>query len=255
MGLLGKLRGVLATNFPELPDAPVLIPFQERGLALGAVYAVEGALPVNALTADVDPVTAMRILAADWDVRDTASARTAYGYLLGGGHRTRYDCVRNHLNVPGELSHSVERAVTERAVRELPAVASRHGQRSEEALHWFRHAWPHRTVLVQGTSRTVPESVAGWDAARVVHISRYFLDAGYVRPDEAWTAIGEAVTLARSYHGSWESFEAGFLAGRAFWQLGSGFEIGEIVRDQLGFLKAGRLLRTRQDSPWARIAW
>jgi len=124
------------------------------------------------------------------------------------------------------------------------------------ALRYFTAAWPHRAMMQCHAPRRIIDSIAAWDAARVVHVSRFFLDAGYIEPEEAWSAIAEAVAMCRPEYPSWEEFQQGFLAGRAFWQSSSGgYDAMEMGRDYRRFTDCGKQLLTRADSPWSRLAW
>jgi hypothetical protein len=102
--------------------------------------------------------------------------------------------------------------------------------------------------------RTV-ESIAAWDAARVVHVSRFIVDAGYLHPDEAWAAIDAAVQMAQPEYPSWEEFQLGFLAGRVFWQSNAGFDAQEISADFRRYTSSGKSLLSKPDSPWLRSPW
>ncbi|GAA1246579.1 hypothetical protein GCM10009665_41890 [Kitasatospora nipponensis] len=257
MGILGSIKGLFTFSYNTLADAPALTTEQERGLALGAVYALEGDLPINALTMEADARTAAKVLKGPWGVVDTASARETYRYLLDSGHRGVYQAVRPYLQELGAAKKRSEYvAVQRRGVEELPAVAQRHGVTGEEAVRYF-NGYANTIYEVE---RTLPEqypaSIAGWDAARVVHVSRLFLDAGFVEPVEAWAAIAQAVQLARAEHTSWADFNAGFIFGRALWQMGSGGPDAErIARDVSTFQLNSERLLTREDSPWARLTW
>ncbi|GAA1996745.1 DUF1266 domain-containing protein [Catenulispora subtropica] len=257
MGLLDKLKSLLEFSFRVLPDAPPLTAEQERGLALGAMYAADDVLPVNALTTECDPRSAAKILDAGWGVTDATTARDTYAFLLqGGGHRAVYTCVRGYLNAGWDLTRSDERARLEQATREIPAVAAQRGERPDVALRYFNAAWPQRAMMQWHHPRRIIDSIAAWDAARVVHVSRFILDAGYLDPAEAWSAIAEATAMCRSEYASWEEFQLGFLAGRAFWQSSTGgYDSMEMGRDYRRFTSCGKQLLTRVDSPWRRWAW
>ncbi|NUR25297.1 MAG: DUF1266 domain-containing protein [Catenulispora sp.] len=257
MGLLDMFKNLLDSSFKVVADAPPLTPEQERGLALGAMYAPDDLLPINALTTESDPRAAARLLDVAWGITDAETARATYALLLrGGGHRTLYSCVRDHLDAGWDLPRSDERARLERATREIPAVAVEHGERPDIALRYFNAAWPHRAKMQRPHPRRIITSIAAWDAARVVHLSRFILDAGLLDPSEAWSAIAEATAMCRPEYASWEEFQLGFLAGRAFWQSSTGgFDWMEIGRDYRRFVGCGKQLLTRGDSPWVRVGW
>ncbi len=257
MGILGSIKGLFTFNYNIMADAPALTGEQDRGLALGAVYASEGDLPINALTMETDAKTAARVLRGPWGVVDAETARETYRYLLGSGHRGAYQVVRPYFEeLGGAKKRSDYVAIQRRGAQELPEVALRCGLVPEDVLRYFSGY----TNTVYEVERNLPEkhpkSIAGWDAARVVHVSRLFLDAGFIEPDEAWAAIAQAVQLARTEHSSWAEFNGGFIFGRAFWQMGLGGANAEkIARDVSTFQFNSERLLTREDSPWVRLAW
>lgn len=257
MGIFGSLKGLFTFNYNILADAPALTTEQERGLALGAVYASEGDLPINALTMEADAKTAAKVLRGPWGVVDTESARETYRYLISTGHRGIYQVVRPYLEELGSAKKRGEYvAIQRRGAQELPEVALRHGLAADDVV---RHFGGYANTIYE-VKRNLPEqyptSIAAWDAARVVHVSRLFLDAGFIQPDEAWAAIAQAVQLARAEHTSWTEFNGGFVFGRAFWQMGMrGADAEKISRDVSTFQFNAERLLTREDSPWTRLAW
>ncbi|MEY9927582.1 hypothetical protein ABH926_002216 [Catenulispora sp. GP43] len=256
MGILGRLKSIVDVGFKVLPDAPALTPQQERGLALGAVYAAGDYLPINALTTAAEPHIAAKILEQSWDVHDAHSARATYRFLLDdGGHRAIYSCLRGYLNAGWDLSRADERARVEQATREIPAIAVQRGERPDLALNYFQSAWPLRAMMQWYHPRRIVDSVAAWDAARVVHVSRFVVDAGYLPADEAWAAIDAAVRMVRPEYPSWAEFQLGFLAGRVFWQANAGFDAQEISADYRKYTNAGKSLLGKAESPWLRLPW
>jgi hypothetical protein len=255
VGIIGKLKSFVDFGFKVLPDAPPLTRRQERGLALGAVYAAGDYLPINALTTTADAHTASRILSQAWDVHDAASARATYRFLLGGGHRNVYTCVRGYLNAGWDLSRSEERTRVEQATREIPAIATQRGERPDVALNYFQTAWPMRAMMQSYYPPKMIDGIAAWDAARVVHLSRFIVDAGFLHPDEAWMAIDAAVEMSRPEYPSWEEYQLGFLAGRAFWQANAGFDAQEVGTDFRRYTSGGKSLLNKPESPWLRLPW
>ncbi|MFF7635355.1 DUF1266 domain-containing protein [Kitasatospora sp. NPDC008050] len=257
MGIFGSIKGLFTFSYNTLADAPALTTEQERGLALGAVYALEGDLPINALTMEADAKTAAKVLRGPWGVVDAESARETYRYLIGSGHRGYYQLVRPYFEELGNAKKRSEYvAVQRRGAQELPEVALQYELAPEDVLRYF--GGYARTIyeVRRNLPEQLPKSIAGWDAARVVHVSRLFLDAGFLQPDEAWAAIAQAVQLARAEHSSWTEFNSGFIFGRAFWQMGmGGADAEKIARDVSMFQLNSERLLTREDSPWARLAW
>jgi hypothetical protein len=82
------------------------------------------------------------------------------------------------------------------------------------------------------------------------------VDAGYIDPAEAWSAISLTVDLARPAYSSWQEFNDAFLYGRVFWQMGAGrFDPEQAAEDLGSFARASEHLLTRDDSPWKRLPW
>ncbi|GAA4990496.1 DUF1266 domain-containing protein [Streptomyces hyderabadensis] len=263
MGLFSSLRDIFSgsTTYNVLEGAPALTPAQDRGLALGAMYAVEGHLPINALTMEADARTAAKLAKGAWDTADAAAARGTYRYLLGGGHDGAYQLLLPYLEAYLAVAPTRKRALLkephERALRELPELAASHGLDPARLRNQFVNgAYYYGNLVTYGTPEPLPRSIVGWDAARVVHVSRIFVDAGFVAPDEAWTAIEQAVGLARSEYRSWEEYESAFRTGRLLWQMEEKrFDQTRATDDVAKFERAAKDLLTDEASPWKRLAW
>ncbi len=262
MGLLDSFKNMFSFKYNILDGAPALTRDQDRGLALGAMYAVEGHLPINALTMEADPRTAAKLSKGAWDTVDAETARETYRFLLGGGHQSAYGLILPYLDqylevAPGRRRSEIK-AVNDRAASELPALAARHGLDPDMVKRSFTNCTLfYGYIWAYGQpSGPLPRSIVAWDTARVVHVSRIFLDAGFVEPAEAWSMIAQAVDLARPSYASWADFNEGFLTGRAFWQLrGKRYNQEQIKDDGEKFSQAADELLSRDDSPWNRLPW
>ena len=258
MGLFGMLKGVrdiFRTDFYVAEGAPELTTTQQRGLALGAVYAVEGTLPINALTAEADARTAARPLSAGWDVSGPGDVDATYEHLLSQGHRGYYALAAPRVEelFSGALSCRDAKGAAERHRGEVAQEATVRGLDPERAVAFYT-GWS-ASATAGGHAELpdpLPSSIAAWDAARVVHVSRLLVDAGFVTPERAWAAIQEAVEMSRPAYSSWREFGDGFLAGRAFWSAGNRNPVDQDLPD---FVRATRRLLDAETSPWVRLAW
>jgi hypothetical protein len=252
MGFLSSLKKVFSFEFRQLEGARPLTPAEQRGLALGAVYAAEGALPVNALTMEADQRTAAKLLAGAWDVRTPDDAETTYTFLLTQGHRGYYAVVQPAVaaTLDGRLGRKETMAKGD-AVRD---EATARGLDGQKAYEWYM-GWT-TSAKIGGQGQLVdplPASIAAWDAARVVHVSRLLRDAQLVDEARAFAAIEQAVEMSRPAYGSWKEFGDAFVVGRAFWKASD--LRNPVDSDLSSFAGAVDNLLTKDGSPWLTTRW
>ncbi len=252
MGLFDKIKAIFATEFATLDGAPALTPEQDRALALGAVYAAEGHLPMNAPTMEADPGTAQKLLSGAWDVHGPDDVDGAYAYLLHQGHRGYYALVAPR--VEEVFATRGGRGLQKEHQARVAQEAAERGLDPARAQKWYV-GWTGAAVAGGHAALPdpLPSSIVAWDAARVVHLSRLLLDAGLVTPDRAWDAMGEAVGLARPAYRGWEEFGRAFVVGRAFWTAGT--SRNPVDGDISKFDGAVDDLLKVDGSPWLRLAY
>jgi len=256
VGLFDAIKNLFTFNYKVLESAPALTPEQERGLAFGAVYAVERRLPINALTMESEPKAAAVAARDVWNAVDTASARETYRNLLDVGHRPIYQLVRPYVDDVLIRTRRDNATFRARAERELPELAGRYGLDPDMAVRCFRNYCASAHLLQASLPKWLPHSIVAWDAAQVVHVSRLFVDAGFIAPDEAWSTITRAVELSRPRYSSWAEFSDAFLVGRAFWHMGAErFDALKTAQDIEIFADAAGHLLARTDGPWRRLPW
>lgn len=254
MGLFDKLKKMMSFSFNVQEGAPPLSPEQERGLALGAIYAAEGYLPINALSMGADARTAAKLLAGAWGVHGPADVPKTYAFLFDEGHRGLYE-----LTVPWALRmigtpRREQKEFGRTLMAELPRQANERGIDPDRAMlaytNWsMTYSYGMHSDLVD----PLPDSILAWDMARVVHLSRLLRDAGFVSPEDAWAAVQRASDTARAGYGSWQEFADAFVVGRAFWATLNDRDHGG---DDTGdFIKAVKELHEQPESPWRRFAW
>ncbi len=252
MGFMSALKKFLSSSYVTVEGARPLSPAEQRGLALGAVYAGEGGLPMNALTMQADQRTAAKLLAGAWDVHGPQDVETTYEFLLTEGHRGYYAVVGPA--VEATFAQRLGRRETEAKAQEVAAQAGARGLDGARAQEWY-YGWL-ASAKVGGHGELVdplPASVVAWDAARVVHVSRLLVDAGYVDETRAFAAITQAVDLSRPAYASWQEFGDAFCVGRAFWKAAN---MRNPVDNEIGaFTGATRTLLTAEDSPWLTVRW
>ncbi|UOQ52540.1 DUF1266 domain-containing protein [Hymenobacter cellulosivorans] len=169
-------------------------PTEIRGLATGGILFFYGDNPIKILPQlKPDELVERKAATAQWwGIYDTEDALTALQNLRKGGHRQDFQ---------NQLKH--------------------------ESLHWY-NLFATNPFL---KSRTVT-NVGAWDYARMVNVARWCYDYGYLSWEQAWPFIDAGTRLALRDYDSWDSFAAGFVAGRLMWdvQNDSHADIAEIAR-------------------------
>lgn len=258
MGLLSGLKGFFSWEYAQLDGARPLSAAEQRGLAMGAVYAADMALPMNALTARANVATAAKLLDQAWDVRVPDDVMPTYAYLLEHGHREYYAYVaplveRLKQELTNSSSSATQRARAKELEESVPAGAVERGLDPGRALGYYT-GWG-ASYFARGHAELVsplPASIVAWDAARVVHVSRLMFDAGLVDERTAFEAIAQAVDLSRPAYSSWREFGQAFVVGRAFWTcFGTGRP--DASSGSLG-RKVDQLLE-KEGSPWLTVPW
>jgi Protein of unknown function (DUF1266) len=253
MGLFDRVKKAFSYEFNVLEGAPNLTPEQARGLALGAVYAAEGDLPINALTTGFDSGSTRSVLSQAWDVAGPADVESAYANLVGSGHRGYYEIVHARVDALFTQKRREAAKLAGQHETEIRQEAESAGLDPATAMKYYQ-AWG-ASASVGGHAELIdplPQSIAAWDAARVVHVSRLVVDSGYATAEDVWPHIANAVDFSRSAHRSWAEFGSAFLVGRAFWRSGLGHHVDN---DLAPFKLAVDNLTKTPGSPWLDLPY
>jgi hypothetical protein len=257
VGFLSGLKGLFSLEYNVAENARPLSPIEQRGMALGAVYAANMCLPMNALTTEQPHRTVTSMLENAWGVRGPADVEPTYADLLQVGHRGYYAVVNPFLErVKHEMAtkkFSARRKALQAIEDEVRQTAAGVGLDPETTLGYYT-GWS-RSFYSGGHDEfpsTLPASISAWDAARVVHVSRMLRDAGLVSEDDAFAAIGQAVELSRPDYSSWREFGEAFVVGRSFW---TAYGDGQVDKDSGTFLRDVNQLLEKEGSPWLTVPW
>jgi len=87
-------------------------------------------------------------------------------------------------------------------------------------------------------------SIVAWDMGRLVNITRGCLECKYIKEQDAWQFISEALNKSRSSYKTWAEFAAGYVIGRAMWG-GHNLSLNGIMDIVQGLLQDG-------NSPWRK---
>lgn len=252
MGLFAALKKSLSFSFAELEGARPLSPSEARGLALGAPYAAEGYLPINALTMEADAKTAAKLLSQAWDVHGADDVAGAYAFLLSGGHDPYYQLIGSEGFASGGRG---ARQAAQEALGRIERSAAERGLDVGLATSWW-NGWSFATQMgvMAELPSTLPSSIVAWDTARVVHLSRLLIDAGFTTETEAFAAIDQAVEQSRAAYSSWQGFGEGFITGRAFWTARDTKNPMD-EKALTAFNDAITKLHSTEGSPWLTQPW
>lgn len=88
--------------------------------------------------------------------------------------------------------------------------------------------------------------VTAWDMGRIVNVSRYSYDLGYLSESQAWEYIFFAEKESSSLYADWEAFGRAYIIGRALW---SGKNL-----NLYGAMRTVKELKEDKKSPWVLAA-
>lgn len=184
-------------------------PTEVRGLATGAILFFWGDRPIKILPRlKPEPLAEAKAATAEWwGIQSTAEALDTLQWLRQEGHRHDF-----------------------------------HDRLKRESLRWHGLFATHPFLKNRAVT-----SVAAWDYGRMVNVARWCYDYGYLSWEQAWELIDAGTRLALREYDSWESFAAGFLAGRLLWNPDR--------EDHADLADVASYLLERRVGMWHDIAW
>ena len=97
--------------------------------------------------------------------------------------------------------------------------------KAREVLAWLAREGSR----VDNAGAAPPEALLAWDTARLVHVARRCVHAGFLDAAEAWQAILGAGATVRPAFADWPPFAGAFLRGREVWAGGRDATMEKVV--------------------------
>ncbi|UOQ65013.1 DUF1266 domain-containing protein [Hymenobacter volaticus] len=180
-----------------------------RGLATGAILFFVGGNPIKLLPRiKPEPLVERKAATAEWwGISNAEEALDTLEWLREEGHRSKYQ-----------------------------------SQLKSQPMHWQSLFAANPFLKTRAVT-----NVAAWDYARQVNVARWCYDYDYLTWEEAWQYIDDATQAALHTYDSWDSFAAGFVAGRIMWAPDND------LHDHIA--ETARYLIEARYSPWRDIPW
>lgn len=232
----------------------------ERWLVtLSAPLAAFNGSYVDALQARDDNEFLRQSVAQSWDVEDRAGFEAAAQWLVVGGHRESYfklwiamrkmaDIRRGanplmRLFAGGWVEARAHRAANAVGLAAQTGMAPREvAQRLADSQHWV-HDVDAELQMDTGTLR----SLVAWDAVRLVNLSRWALQLGWINRAAFVHHAGRLSQPVREAYGTWSEVSAAYVVAGLVWNYSK-------AREE-GLLRTARLLSDDPRSPYLRLSF
>ncbi|GEM_PF-5105743 len=221
---------------------------QLQALSVGAIMRIARGEIVNALASnDDDAYMIAETIKNQWDVYDHDSSINTLDWLKNEGHRDIYIAVK-------QITETTEWYMAEDSIRTgLPLMLNINTSDEEETEGVMRRALNFYDNMKQiirinkssGEGYTsYPKTISSWDYGRLVNVSCWCYECGYITDDEAWGYINHALDQIKREYNSWSEFANTYLFGRKVWSIDDDLydSMEEIVY----------LLLNDENSPWKK---
>lgn len=223
---------------------------QQHALSVGSIMRIARGEVVNALTSnDDDAYLIADTIKNQWDVYDHDSAIHTLDWLKNEGHRDIYIAVK-------QITETTEWYLAEDSIRTgLPLMINIDTSDEEAAEGVMRRAlsfYDNMKQIIRINKNSgegplsYPETISSWDYGRLVNMSCWSYECGYITEDEAWSYITYALEQVKKDYSSWSEYAETYLFGRKVWSIDDDLydSMEEIVH----------LLLNADNSPWKRYS-
>ena len=241
-GISGLKRARLALfSKLRMKEDATLTAKQYQMLAVGTAYAEQQSAYLNALETGMETTHLNTVLSDWWSIDDPQEAVDTLNKLRDKGDRFYLPAVQDAAK---RDEHDPEPFFANLYQNDSP-------QDIEKSLRQLNNLYESINTLtehhiVSGLDHVTRVGVEGWDAGRLVFITRLCHEAGYINETQAWDYIQNAHALAADAFDDWEAFSKSYILGRALWG-------GEQCAND-GMIGIVEYLLNDPKSPWANMA-
>jgi len=212
---------------------------ESKKILTGAIYAEQQGAYLNTLTADIGD-RLYTILKEWWGINDRDSAIDTLDYLRDKGYTYYFPTVYKAFSAASDAERK-DIIIAEMTTQEDVEKAYDQTHNLLESIDLLK-----KLKTIEKTEDIKKYGVVGWDAGRLIFISRLCYDAKYIDEEEAWTYIDAAYAQAHSVFKSWNELAKSYVIGRFIWR-GKGADDGmQYIADNLV---------NKPNSPWKQVEW
>jgi Protein of unknown function (DUF1266) len=211
---------------------------QYRKIALGSILSQQSGAPLNTLkTGEKD----FEKLKEWWGIDSTASATETLDWLVQAGHRIFFPVIYQAFTSPEAMQENIIRNQGYRYEEDTTKALSQL-KNLKDTFQFLKN-----DKVVSKDSELQQFGIGAWDFGRIVMVTRWCFDCGYITEQQAWKYIDEANVLAKSSYFSWSDFSKSYVIGRAVW--GGTKQYASYIAD------TARDLLEKPNSPWVELPW
>lgn len=202
-------------SYFEFSKDPSIDKSDQWAVACGADLIHLRADVINDLSAGLDKEDCASMLSSQWGIDNKEEFIEMAESLLAGRHSNIYKKIAEGEEIEDFEDES---------------------ESFEEAMEVFEED----DLINEGE---VPD-MAAWDLGRLINISRFAFDAGFLSREEALGYIRKAALEMKKHYKSWKELSTGYQFGRYIWGGGDNYEEMKEGMEQL---------LTEEDSPWVTL--
>ena len=206
------LRAMSGKRFPRNYIGKRLSQEEQRALNVGAIMAGVRTDMCNSLKTGKKVGAITKTLNEWWEINSSQTAVEALDSLKYEGRHVDYDYIlKNAADAfASEPFGDYDSEALSNLKQALPELQARH----------FLAASSDSAGSPQGIvdfSELSSISVAAWDMGRMVNVSRWCYEAGYISEAQAWEYIFFAREESAALYADWSEFGKAYVLGRAMW--------------------------------------
>lgn len=208
-------------NIIYSPDRPYSEE-QQKYLALGSIMKVAREEHVDSLYSGSSALRDhIDTLQYQWEVSDHDSSVHVLDWLKNEGHRSVYKSVKTIIEnnqwydvlvkIESELPVELDLDMEDEDDRGIISRALSFYDNMKQSVRHNQKFGGYYTYY--------PETISAWDYGRLVNLSCWCFECGYITEEEAWGYIGFAKEYAMKDFNSWTEYGQNYLFGRGVWNF------------------------------------
>ncbi|PSL50287.1 uncharacterized protein DUF1266 [Chitinophaga niastensis] len=213
---------------------------QQWAIACGADIASLNGQYLNDVATSLTKQECREQLSEWWDIDSTEELLEMFTWLQESGHRIEYDMIWQAINTVSmkESKAFLREYIVSNKLEE--AVVMERLRNTRDALELFRE----KNLI----DKDIQPDMLIWDFGRIINLSRFGYDAGYITYEQALQYIMAGVPAIKRTYTSWRHLSISYQFARCVWN--------GVDEDSFEALQANmEYLLIAPESPWVRLPW